>query len=104
MAAVRDAEPHNGYLQYRLAHVLAEAGRVQDAVAMLGSAVANGFLSAQLLHQERALALARLDRAPGLDGVLAELDGRVWDCQRMYAADLPAAGPGAGDLWDGERG
>jgi hypothetical protein len=41
-------EPGNGYLCYRLAHVLAELRRDDQAVAMLDQAVGSGFLSVQL--------------------------------------------------------
>ena len=97
-----DCEPDNGYLRYRLAHALAEAGRTDEAVDMLGSAVANGFLSAQLLRQEGLLALARMSGHPGFAGVLRKLDAKVVNCQRMYAADLPVAEPAAGSVRGGE--
>lgn len=102
--ALRAAEPRNGYLQYRLAHVLAELGRCQDAVAILGSAVANGFLSVQLLRQERILGLAKLRDTVGFEDVLLDLDSRVQKCQRKYAADLPTAEVGAGWFQRGESG
>jgi tetratricopeptide (TPR) repeat protein len=100
-AELTDADPHNGYLRYRLAHVLAEAGRSDEAVEMLGSAVAKGFLSAQLLRQEETLALTPLRGIEGFADVLRDLDTRVEDCQRMYAADLPTLTPAAGPVRDG---
>lgn len=53
--------PTNGYIHYRLCHVLAEIGYLDDAVKMLGSAVDHGFLSTQLLRQEELLALQKLN-------------------------------------------
>jgi hypothetical protein len=97
-----DSEPNNGYLRYRLAHALAEARRTDEAVDMLCSAVANGFLSAQLLRQEDMLALAHLRGHAGFPGVLRDLDAKVVNCQRMYAADLPRAEPAAWSVRGGE--
>lgn len=85
------AEPRNGYLRYRLAHVLAELGRPDEAVAMLAGAVAEGFLSVQLLQQEIILALAPMRGREGFASVVQELHDRVEHCGRLYAAGLPAS-------------
>ncbi len=102
VGALSDREPRNGYLRYRLAHVLAEAGRADEAVDMLRSAVGDGFLSAQLLRQEGVLALAQMDGKVGFAEVMRDLDAKVVNCQTMYAADLPAAEPGIGLLRGGD--
>lgn len=54
------AEPHNGYLKYRLAHVLAELGDTDTAIRTLRDAVQDGFLSAQLLRHDERLGMSRL--------------------------------------------
>lgn len=87
--ALVGGDPHNGYLRYRMAHVLAENGRRVNAVDMLSQAVAEGFLSVQLLRQERVLALAPLRLTEEFRSVLDTLDGAVVRCRRQYAADLP---------------
>jgi tetratricopeptide (TPR) repeat protein len=83
-------DPHNGYLRYRLAHVLAETGRLTNAVDMLSQAVAEGLLSAQLLRQELSMSLAPLQEMPGFNSVLQTLEAEVSRCGRQYAAGLPA--------------
>ncbi|MGI9000798.1 MAG: helix-turn-helix domain-containing protein [Pseudonocardia sp.] len=55
-----EAEPHNGYLKYRLTHVLAELGDAEAAIRMLREAIQDGFLSVQLLRQEERLGLSCL--------------------------------------------
>ncbi|MGQ0777353.1 MAG: helix-turn-helix domain-containing protein [Pseudonocardiales bacterium] len=55
-----EAEPHNGYIKYRLTHVLAELGDAEAAIRMLREAVQDGFLSVQLLRQEERLGLSCL--------------------------------------------
>ena len=87
------AEPGNGYLRYRAAHVLAEASRHEQAMRMLEAAVADGFLSVQLLRQELILGLASLRDAENFASVMRKLDALVDQCRRRYAADLPAAMP-----------
>lgn len=54
------AEPHNGYLKYRLTHVLAELGDAEAAIQTLRKAVQDGFLSLQLLRHEERLGLSSL--------------------------------------------
>lgn len=60
VAQLTDAEPHNGYLKYRLAHVLAELGDAPAAVRTLREAVQDGFLSAQLLKHDERLGVSSL--------------------------------------------
>jgi tetratricopeptide (TPR) repeat protein len=84
-------DPHNGYLRYRMAHVLAENGRAVNAVDMFSRAVDEGFLSVQLLRQELALGLVSLKGMTGFLSTLHTLDTAVNRCQRQYATDLPAA-------------
>lgn len=36
VARLAEAEPHNGYLKYRLTHVLAELGDAEEAIQILG--------------------------------------------------------------------
>ncbi|MGH3888527.1 MAG: hypothetical protein ACRDSZ_18540 [Pseudonocardiaceae bacterium] len=55
-----EAQPHNGYLKYRLTHVLAELGDAQSAIRTLHEAVQDGFLSVQLLRQDERLGLSSL--------------------------------------------
>jgi tetratricopeptide (TPR) repeat protein len=90
--------PHNGYVRYRMVHVLAENGRATNAVDMLSRAVDEGFLSAQLLRQELALGLEPLREMTGFCSTLQTLDAVVNRCRRQYAADLPAAPAPGKDL------
>jgi peptide deformylase len=78
----------NGYLRYRLGHVLAEAGRLDEAVQMLDSAVDRGFLSAQLWQQEEIFALSRVRERNDYAVVTQRLAGNVDRCRITYAADL----------------
>ncbi|MGH3914101.1 MAG: tetratricopeptide repeat protein [Pseudonocardiaceae bacterium] len=55
-----EAEPHNGYLKYRLTHVLAELGDTEAAIRSLREAIQDGFLSAQLLLHEEHLGISSL--------------------------------------------
>src|SRR5437899_1918617 len=58
---IERADPYNGYLNYRLAHVVAELGELERAVRLIESAADSGFLSVQMLRcEERVCALARL--------------------------------------------
>lgn len=86
-----ETHPQNGYVRYRLAHVLAEAGRCDASIGMLEEAVAHGFLSAQLLRRETILALEPLRGMGSFVDVVHALDLNVERCQRTYAAGLPAA-------------
>jgi tetratricopeptide (TPR) repeat protein len=86
-----EADPENGYLRYRLGHVLAEIGHTGEAVRMLESAVNRGFLSLQLLRQEEVLGLSRLRSLDDYAVVVQRLEASVEQCRRTYAAHLPAA-------------
>lgn len=55
-----EAEPHNGYLKYRLTHVLAELGDAEAAIRTLREAIQDGFLSVQLLWHDERLGLSNL--------------------------------------------
>lgn len=83
------AEPGNGYLRYRLGHVLAEIGALSEAVEMLGSAIEHGFLSVQLLRQEELLALSVLRESIPYSAVVQTLAEKVELCRTRYAAHLP---------------
>lgn len=91
VAELARTDPHNGYLRYRLVHVLAELRHVGEAVEMLESAVAEGFLSVQLLRRELVLGLAPLRRAEGFWAAVDRLEANVKRCRRVYAADMSAA-------------
>lgn len=60
VARLTEAEPHNGYLKYRLTHVLAELGDAEAAIRTLREAVQDGFLSAQLLRHDERLGVSSL--------------------------------------------
>ena len=60
IARLTDAEPHNGYLKYRLTHVLAELGDAEAAIRTLREAIQDGFLSVQLLRHEERLGISSL--------------------------------------------
>jgi len=77
-------EPHNGYVAYRAAHVLAELGDHAAAVRSLGDAVAAGFLSAQLLHHDERLALRGLVERPGYRTVVSDLLANVEQVRGRY--------------------
>lgn len=60
VARLTEAEPHNGYIKYRLTHVLAELGDAETAIQTLREAVQDGFLSAQLLRHDERLGVSSL--------------------------------------------
>lgn len=60
VARMIEAEPHNGYLKYRLTHVLTELGDARGGIRVLREAVQDGFLSMQLLQRDELLGLSRL--------------------------------------------
>jgi tetratricopeptide (TPR) repeat protein len=97
-----ESNPENGYLHYRLSHVLAEVGHIGEAVRMLESAVRQGFLSVQLLRQEEALALSRLRDVDDYAVVVQRLKASVERCQRTYAVHLPVATAARPAARDGE--
>ncbi|MGH3611761.1 MAG: tetratricopeptide repeat protein [Pseudonocardia sp.] len=77
-------EPHNGYVAYRAAHVLAELGDHDGAVHALDNAVAAGFLSAQLLRHDERLALRGLVEHPGYRPVVSVLLANVEQVRGRY--------------------
>lgn len=89
VADLASADPHNGYLRYRLTHVLAELQHLDAAVEMLEAAVAEGFLSVQLLRQELVLGLAPLRQIDGFWGAVGRLEANVEHCRRVHAAGCP---------------
>ena len=87
-------EPGNGYLRYRLAHVLAELHRDDEAADMLDQAVDCGFLSVQLARREEVLATARISTSARYCATMRRLEQRVAACAAAYARDIlpvPAA-------------
>jgi tetratricopeptide (TPR) repeat protein/transcriptional regulator with XRE-family HTH domain len=76
--------PHNGYIAYRAAHVLAELGDCDAAVRALDDAVAAGFLSAQLLRHDERLALRGLIDHPGYRHVVSTLLTNVEQVRSRY--------------------
>jgi Flp pilus assembly protein TadD len=86
-----EAHPTNGYLLYRLCHVLAEIGHLNGAVQMLDSAISNGFLSAQILRQEESLGLSKLRHLNDYAVLVRRLDANVERCRRAHATHLPVA-------------
>jgi tetratricopeptide (TPR) repeat protein/DNA-binding XRE family transcriptional regulator len=81
-------EPGNGYLRYRLAHVLAELRRDDEAADMLEQAVGCGFLSAQLARREEVLATARISASERYCSTMRRLEQRVAACAAAYARDI----------------
>ncbi len=81
-------EPGNGYLRYRLAHVLAELGRDDEAAGMLDQAVGCGFLSEQLARREEVLATARISDSGRYRAAMRRLEHRVASCAAAYARDI----------------
>jgi tetratricopeptide (TPR) repeat protein len=81
-------EPGNGYLRYRLAHVLAELDRADEAVDMLDQAVDCGFLSAQLARREEVLATAKISASERYRATMRRLEQRVAACAAAYARDI----------------
>ena len=91
VADLAKAEPENGYLQYRLSHVLAEAGDADAAIRMLDAAVSHVFLSAQLLRQEEVFAISSVRHQNDYLAVTERLDANVERCRSTYAGHLHAA-------------
>jgi len=80
-----EAEPHNGYIKYRLTHVLAELGDAEAAIRMLREAVQDGFLSVPLLLQEERLGLSCLIDLPEYRQVRLVLQQNVDRAKNKYA-------------------
>ncbi len=78
------ADPANGYLLYRLAHVWAEAGEPSEAVRLLEAALANGFLSVQLMRHEETCALGRLVPHSRYQRIGTTLERKVRSLRRKY--------------------
>ncbi len=81
-------EPGNGYLRYRLAHVLAELGRGDQAAGLLDQAVSRGFLSVQLARREEVLATATISASERYRAIMGRLEQRVAACAAAYARDI----------------
>jgi tetratricopeptide (TPR) repeat protein len=88
---IEQADPYNGYLNYRLAHVAAELGEVEQAVRLIESAADSGFLSVQMLRcEERVCALARLAGYERYSIAARRLEARVDKLRTHYGELLPA--------------
>jgi predicted Zn-dependent protease len=85
ISRVREAEPDNGYLLYRVAHAYAELDERDEAMAALERAVHKGFLSIQMWRAEEVGALSRVVDHSRYARVVAELEGRVTALKMAYA-------------------
>ncbi|MDQ2881074.1 MAG: tetratricopeptide repeat protein [Actinomycetota bacterium] len=85
VARLIEAEPHNGYIKYRLAHVLAELGDAEAAIRILGEAVQDGFLSVQLLRHDELLGLSTLVDLADYCEVRRALQQNVERAKNKYA-------------------
>lgn len=79
-------EPHNGYLKYRVVHVLAELGDADGAVRMLREAIRAGFLSVELLRCEEQLGLSALVDVPDYQQARQELEREVARLRKQYVS------------------
>jgi tetratricopeptide (TPR) repeat protein len=84
VARLTEAEPHNGYLKYRLAHVLAELGDAEEAIRILREAVQDGFLSVQLLQHDERLGVASLADLAEYRKVRRTLQQNVEEAKNKY--------------------
>lgn len=82
--SLQTADPANGYLLYRLAHVCAEAGEPSEAMSLLDAAITGGFLSVQLMRHEEACALVRLVPHSRYQQIVATLERKVRSLRRKY--------------------
>jgi tetratricopeptide (TPR) repeat protein len=89
VARLTEAEPHNGYLKYRLAHVLAELGDAEAAIRIMREAVQDGFLSVQLLRHDERLGMSSLVNLAEYHQVRRTLQQNVDRAKNKYA---PSAG------------
>lgn len=85
VARLTEAEPHNGYLKYRLTHVLAELGDAEAAVGTLREAIQDGFLSMQLLWHDEWLAISNLVGLADYRQVRRTLQQNVERVKNRYA-------------------
>jgi Flp pilus assembly protein TadD len=89
VASLTTCHPNNGYLKYRLTHVLAELGDERTAIKTLRHAVLAGFRSVQLLRNEERLGLSRLLSSEAYGTVRGELEQDVEQLRYEYT---PASG------------
>ncbi|MGH8895829.1 MAG: tetratricopeptide repeat protein [Egibacteraceae bacterium] len=89
LARIRIADPVNGYLHYRLAHVAAELGQTDEAILLLRTAIEAGFLSVQLMRCEQLCGLSRLVHLPEYQQVTELLERKVERLHAKYAPLLP---------------
>lgn len=87
IARLTEAEPHNGYLKYRLTHVLAELGDAEAAIRTLREAIQDGFLSVQLLWHEERLGISSLVDLAEYRQVRLALQQNVERVKRKYVPD-----------------
>ncbi|MGH3854543.1 MAG: hypothetical protein ACRDR6_13810 [Pseudonocardiaceae bacterium] len=92
VARLTEEQPHNGYLKYRLAHVLAELGDAEAAIRILCEAVQDGFLSIQLLRNEERLGVSSLVRVAGYRQVRLALQQSVDRVKEKYSSSAKEAG------------
>lgn len=91
---IEQADPYNGYLNYRLAHVFAELGDAERAVRLVECATDAGFLSVQMLRcEEQVCALARLADDGGYRQAVGRLEQRVDQLRAQYGEMLPVIAP-----------
>jgi tetratricopeptide (TPR) repeat protein len=79
-------EPHNGYVRYRAAHIVAELGDTTEAVRALGDAVQAGFLSVQLLGHDERLALRHCPQHPDYPEMIGTLLSKVEQVRARYCS------------------
>ena len=88
---IEQADPYNGYLNYRLAHVFAELGDIERAVRLIECAADSGFLSVQMLRcEEQVCALAPVARDDRYRQAVRSLEERVEQLRVQYGEMLPA--------------
>jgi tetratricopeptide (TPR) repeat protein/DNA-binding transcriptional regulator YiaG len=87
-ARLIEAEPHNGYLKYRLTHVLAELGDAEAAIRTLREAIQDGFLSVQLLWHDERLGISNLVDLTEYRQVRQTLQQNVERAKNRYAPSV----------------
>jgi predicted Zn-dependent protease len=103
VARVIEAEPHNGYLKYRLTHALTELGDARGGIRILREAVQDGFLSMQLLQRDELLGLSKLVNLPEYREVKRALQRNVRRAKGKYAPDNNSTDPNRADEYDRPR-